>query len=151
MNCYKCEIFKILFRDFDNSVVFSRQLVKWHKKLKVKQRNSLKKSFNKNNQVSICVLKNNLQLHKIESWGYYPIKKISIYINFDKNITAVILVYNDHGYNEFLFITNKILLIFWPEMKKHCIIFHDYNESYLMIQRVHFNRARLELLRSKFS
>jgi len=45
--------------------------------------------------------------------------------------TTVKLDYNDHGYNKFTLITNKIMSHFWSQMAGYKDIFHGYNESQL--------------------
>ena len=44
---------------------------------------------------------------------------------------TVKLGYNDHGYNEFTFITNEKNCAFWSQMTTYYINFHGYNESRL--------------------
>ncbi len=44
---------------------------------------------------------------------------------------TVKLGYNDHGYNEFTLITNKIMSHFWSQMTGYKDSFHGYNESRL--------------------
>jgi len=44
---------------------------------------------------------------------------------------TVKLGYNDHGYNKFTLITNKIMSRFWSQMTGYKDIFHGYNESRL--------------------
>ncbi len=39
--------------------------------------------------------------------------------------------YNDHGFNEFTLITNKIMSHFWSQMTGYKDIFQGYNESRL--------------------
>jgi len=45
--------------------------------------------------------------------------------------STVILGYNDHGYNEFTIITNKIMSHFWSQMTGYNNSFHGYNKSRL--------------------
>ncbi len=45
---------------------------------------------------------------------------------------TVKLGYNDHGYNEFMFLTIKIFSHFLSQMKLYSMYFHGYNESRLL-------------------
>jgi hypothetical protein len=48
-----------------------------------------------------------------------------------KEVCVVKLGYNDHGYNKFTLILNKIMSHFWSQMTGYKDIFHGYNESRL--------------------
>ncbi len=48
-----------------------------------------------------------------------------------KVFNTVKLSYNDHCYNEFTLITNKIMAHIWSQMTGYKDVFHGYNESQL--------------------
>ncbi len=61
-------------------------------------------------------------------------------------LIIVILGYNDHGYNKFTPITNKIRLIIWSQMAA-CYNLQDYNDvtvkmnKYLRSRTVRYKRV----------
>ncbi len=59
-----------------------------------------------------------------------PVSFGDIFFEYDTDNT-VKLGYNDHGYNEFTLIPNKITSHLWSQMTGYKDIFHGYNESRL--------------------
>ncbi len=74
-----------------------------------------------------------MQLSLKEVFGWHTVKKYGLKrpILKKQKVYTVKLGYNDHGYNEFTVITNKIMSHFWSQMTGYKDIFHGYNESRL--------------------
>ena len=48
-------------------------------------------------------------------------------------VNTMNLGYNDHGYNEFTFITKTFLFNFWSQITRSNVNIHGYNESRTVI------------------